>query len=76
MYLIVVLFRLVKGNTLLVFGLVMLYENVLGYYIRYPAQDYPNTLFPAIQTALVVISLLGILSPGTNKVRTKKSSLN
>lgn len=76
MYLIVVLFRLVKGNTLLVFGLVMLYENVLGYYIRYPAQDYSNTLFPAIQTVLVVISLLGILSPGTNKVRTKKSSLN
>ena len=36
-YLIVTLLRVVKGNTLLVFGLVMLYDNVVGYYLRYPA---------------------------------------
>lgn len=68
--------RIVKGNTLLVYGLIMLYGNVVGYYMRYPADEIGNTAFPAIQIALIVISLLGILSPGSNKVRTKKSSLN
>lgn len=76
MYLIVAMAKVVKGNSLLIYGIVMVYSNAFGYYLRYPVEELPNTSFPILQIALVSIALLSILSPGSNKVRTKKSSLN
>jgi hypothetical protein len=68
--------KVVKGNSLLIYGLVMVYCNAFGYYLRYPAHELPNTSFSVLQLSLIVIALISILSPGSNKVRTKKSSLN
>lgn len=67
--------RIVKGNTLLVYGLIMLYSNVIAYYLHCPSSE-PNHTFYIIQIILVIVSLLGVLSSGSNKIRTRKSSLN
>lgn len=74
-FLIVCMVRVVKSNTLLVYGLLMLYSNVIAYYLRCPLSE-PNHTFYIIQLVLVVVSLLGVLTSGSNKIRTKKSSLN
>lgn len=75
-FLVVVLLRLVKGHSLLVYGLVMLYSNFVAYYLHCTAEQYSETIYPTFQIIFIVICLLGILSPGSNKIRTKKSSLN
>jgi disulfide bond formation protein DsbB len=75
-YLIVVILRVVKGNNLFIYGMVMLYGNIFGYYMRYPASALSTTSFPSIQMCFVILSFIGILLPGSNKLRTKKSSLN
>lgn len=54
--------RVVKGNSLLVFGIIMLYQSVIGYSLRYSPDEYAESYFPSIQVVLLVISLLLILS--------------
>jgi hypothetical protein len=37
LYLLIVILRFVKGNSLFVYGLVMMYNNIFGYFMRYPS---------------------------------------
>jgi hypothetical protein len=76
LFLFVLIFRVVKGNSLFVYGLVMMYNNVIGYYQRYPTTVLSSTNFSSFQMFFFILSFLGILLPGSNKLRTKKSSLN
>lgn len=71
-----VLMRGFRGNSLLVFSLVMISTTTMGYYLRVREADLKDSFFPYIQMALAGITILGTLSPGSNRIRTKKSSLN
>ena len=74
--LVIVLLRVCKSNSLLVYSLVMISTNTMGYYYRMSSMEFSQSSYPYIQGSLIVITLLGTLGAGSNKVRTKKSSIN
>ena len=73
--LVLVLLRVCKSNSLLVYSLVMIATNTMGYHYRMPPIQFNQSSYPYIQGSLIFITLLGTLGAG-NKVRTKKSSIN
>ena len=71
----VVFLRVVPTNTLLACVMILLYLNIISTFI--PQSQYEqSTVMYAGKKILVVIVLLGFLSPGSNKIRTKKATFS
>lgn len=78
-FVILALVRVFPGNSILVASAISLCMNVLGYYIQDSSTDHfqeDNVFLSVLKGLFLLFLLLGMLCQGSNKLRTKKSSLN
>ena len=54
----------------------MIGSNTMGYFLRMQEEEFEQSIYAYVQAFLVVLTLLATLGAGSNKVRTKKSSIN
>lgn len=78
-FVILALIRIFPGNSILVASSVALCMNILGFYVQDTSSVHfqeDNVFLLVLKGLFLVFLLLGMICQGSNKLRTKKSSLN
>jgi hypothetical protein len=78
-FVILALVRIFPGNSILVASSVGLCMNILGYYVHNTSNGHieeDNVYLPILKGLFLLFLLLGMVCQGSNKLRTKKSSIN